>query len=440
MRGTADEPEGGARHGRWRRRLEKLRSASFLTVVAIVAVALVFGSWFFGGKTWLKRQETIASDSATRISSDLEKLAAPHASASGKEEAAGATPESLAKDAVDAMGIDEMIGQLVMVPLSAGEDATAVKELVETDKVGSVLLLGNWTDGIAGVRQVTTALQSYAAGSKQMPLFIAADQEGGQVQRLKGAGFSTIPSAVEQGRMTVAQLQSDAQTWGGQLNTSGVNVDLAPSVDTVVIDRSSNAPIGALDRDFGLDADGNARHAVAFIDGMSAAGIASAVKHYPGLGAVTGNTDFSEEGTVDDVTSVDSIQMEAFTKAIKEGDPPMVMMSLATYTNLDPGSPACFSHYIITDILRGQTGFDGVVVSDSLSAATVSGFPATQLGTRFVSAGGDLICVGDRSLVEPILEGMVGLAKTDATFRSQVKAAAERVLTLKYRMNLNQKN
>ena len=75
-----------------------------------------------------------------------------------------------------------------------------------------------------------------------------ADQEGGQVQHLKGSGFDTMPSAVAQGQMSADTLRSSAKTWGGQLKQAGINVDLAPVLGTVQVKRSSNAPIGALNR------------------------------------------------------------------------------------------------------------------------------------------------------------------------------------------------
>ena len=95
--------------------------------------------------------------------------------------------------------------------------------------------------------------------------------------------------------MSTDQLRQSAAVWGSQLKSAGINVDLAPVVGTVTVDRASNGPIGALYRDFGLDADGNADHAKAFIQGMADSGVGSAIKHYPGLGSVTGNTDFTAD-------------------------------------------------------------------------------------------------------------------------------------------------
>ena len=111
----------------------------------------------------------------------------------------------------------------------------------------------------------------------------------------------------------------------------------------------------ALYRDFGLDAQRNGEHAAAFIEGMRAGGVGSAIKHYPGLGSVRGNTDFTANGIVDDTTTENGTEVNAFTSAIRQGKPAMVMVSLATYKLIDPDNPAAFSPAIVTDMLRRGT-------------------------------------------------------------------------------------
>ncbi|PJM75085.1 beta-glucosidase [Bifidobacterium simiarum] len=361
--------------------------------------------------------------------------AAPTASA----EAGGSSDsaERRAERTLAGMSVEEKVGQLMMVPLFSGDDPSSIRSMIADDHVGSVLLIGNWSDGVAGVSKASSALQGYSP--KGRGLLICADQEGGQVQHLKGPGFSDIPSAVEQGRMTVDALRGSARTWGGQLKAAGVNVDLAPVADTVAsASRKWNAPIGALDRDFGLSAVDNGRHAAAFVNGMHDAGVMAVVKHFPGLGAVSGNTDFTADGITDRTTTLDAGaggQVEGFRQALVAG-PDMVMMSLATYDAIDGTQPAAFSSRIVNGYLRSTLRYRGVVTSDSMSAEAVGSVPTDQLGVRFVSAGGDLICIGDGNDVDPILRGLLERAERDPSFARQVDQAALRVLTLKARAGL----
>lgn len=343
------------------------------------------------------------------------------------------SPHGKAVCAVDAMTLDERIGQLVMAPLPAGSDPSTLRDLIVDQHVGSVLIIGNWNSGTTGVSAATSELQSYAPSNNR--LLMTTDQEGGSVQHLSGNGFDTMPSATDQGTMDTAQLRQSAATWGAQLKSAGINVDLAPVVGTVTVDRSSNAPIGALNRDFGLDAAGNAKHAKAFIEGMSDSGVGSAVKHYPGLGSVTGNTDFTASGILDTTTTLDGPEINAFNTTL-DANPSMVMMSLATYQQIDPDNPAVFSHSLITDYLRGTIGFQGVVTSDSMSAAALGGIQPSDLGVRLIEAGGDLACIGASSYVQPVLDGLNAKAAGDATFARKVQQSAIRVMTLKYEMGL----
>ncbi len=345
------------------------------------------------------------------------------------------SPHGKAVAAVKAMSLVERVGQLVMAPLYAGSDPSSLQDLIVNQHVGSVLIIGNWNSGTDGVAAATSALQSYAPDNNQ--LLMTTDQEGGLVQHLQGSGFDQIPSATYQGTMSTDQLRQSAAVWGSQLKSAGINVDLAPVVGTVTVDRATNDPVGALDRDFGLDAAGNADHAKAFIQGMADSGVGSAIKHYPGLGSVTGNTDFTANGILDTTTTLDGAEINAFNSVL-EANPSMVMMSLATYQAIDPNNPAVFSSALVTDYLRNTIGFQGVITSDSLSATALSGVQPSDLGVRLVEAGGDLACIGAFGHVQQVLDGLNTKAASDPTFASKVKQAAIRVMTLKYSMGLAQ--
>lgn len=340
-----------------------------------------------------------------------------------------------AQAVLDTMSRQERIGQLIMAPQFAGSDASTLQPWFTKYHIGSVLLLGNWNGGVEQVAAQAKKLQSYA--HPQAQLLISADQEGGAVQHLRGTGFDRMPTAVEQGALSTTDLRSKAQQWGSQLASAGVNLNLAPVAGTVsTSSREANAPIGMYDRDFGLDATGNGAHAGAFIQGMHDAHVLTAVKHFPGLGAITGNTDFTAHGIMDTTTTFDGQgQVLGFTTAM-QAQPDMVMMALATYTQLDSEHPAALSPEILDNYLRNTLHYDGVVTSDSMSAQALAGIPAKQLGVQFVQAGGDLVCIGDSKYVAPIVQGMVEADAQDPNFAQRVDQSALRVLTLKAQAGL----
>ena len=292
----------------------------------------------------------------------------------------------------------------------------------------AVVLLGNTTSGSEAIRLLTAELGS--VGSARLPILVSVDQEGGNVQRLKGDGFSTMPSARVQGEDSPQALLASATTWAEELATVGIGYNLAPVGDVVpVAKRTTNAPIGRLQRDFGSNPDAVAEHVVAFIEGMQSQGLATSVKHFPGLGEVTTNTDF---GAADDeVTTRDSANLEPFRAAIAAGVD-SVMVSSAVFTQIDPDQPGVFSGVVIDDLLRGEFGFDGVVIADDLGAAgSVAGLAPGERAVRFLAAGGDLAINADPAIMAEMVTATLEEADSDPAFEERVTASAARVLALK---------
>jgi beta-N-acetylhexosaminidase len=260
--------------------------------------------------------------------------------------------------------------------------------------------------------------------------YVAANQEGGEIQALRGAGFSTMPSALTQGTLDPSALQADATTWGRELSEAGVNTDFAPVMDVVPPGTDAqNQPIGVLHREFGHDPATVSSHGRAFIRGMSASGIATTAKHFPGLGRVLGNTD-DVAGVVDSVTTTTDPSLRTFRAAVHAGVP-FVMVALATYTQIDPAHLAVFSPTVM-GLLRDGMGFDGVIASDDLGAATaVAGIPPAQRALDFLSAGGDLIVSKTAAPTVAMADAVVARASSDPAFAAQVADAVHRVLAAK---------
>ena len=325
-------------------------------------------------------------------------------------------------------------GQLVVVGAPLGAAVGPSVDLVKRLPVGGVLLTGRSRSGVAAVAARTAALQQAVAG--RVGLLVAADQEGGQVQTLTGPGFSAIPTAVEQGRWSTTKLTDAAAGWGGELKAAGVNLDLAPVSDVLSVQLGpSNLAVGVSRRTFGTEPGAVGSGVLAFADGLSRAGVAAAVKHFPGLGQVRANTDHTAN-VRDTTTDGDSPSIEPFRRAITAGVP-VVMISSAVYTRIDATQPAAFSRAVVTDLLRTQLGFGGVVISDDLGrAVAVAGVPAAQRAVRFVAAGGDLVLTVDPKTAGPMIDALVARAAADPEFATALTASARRVLDVKHAQGL----
>jgi beta-N-acetylhexosaminidase len=366
---------------------------------------------------------------------------------SGASSPAVGTPTATSTGAVNAsptcaqrtlsgMSLSKQVGQLFVAGVSSTSPTPEELAAIRHRHLGGVILTGHNDIGVAATRAVTRELQAQAtaATTNGVKLWVSADQEGGLVQSLKGPGFSTIPTALTQGTWTRATLESRAQRWGSQLIAAGVNLDLAPVADTVPQRLgTANAPIGYYDREYGHHPKVVARHVTAFIDGLRSAGVQATAKHFPGLGRVRRNTDTSA-GVTDSTTTRHDPYLLPFQRAVAD-HVPVVMVSLATYTRIDPGHLAAFSP-VVMDMLRHDLGFSGVVISDSMTAAAVENVPAGARAVRFIRAGGTVALSVDTPTTTSMAAAVLAHAESSAHFRATVRSDALIVLKEKHRIGL----
>ncbi|SIT91865.1 beta-N-acetylhexosaminidase [Microbacterium sp. RU1D] len=332
------------------------------------------------------------------------------------------------------MSLDDKVGQLFMVGTSVdGADPTTLAA-VRDDHIGGIFLHGRsdaGTETIAGLVSGFTA--TVPAGTP--PLWVATDQEGGTVQVLSGPGFDDIPSALDQARSDDAALRASARAWGAQLAAAGVTMNLAPIADIVTSPEfaASNPPIGELAREYGYDAATVAAKSGAFAAGMRDGGVLPTFKHFPGLGHVDDNTDYST-GVTDDTVTADGPDVGVYSTVLPQG-PAVVMLSTAIYARIDPSAPAAFSPAVV-NVLRDTVGFDGVVTVDDLSAARqVQPWSPADRATLAVDAGVDLLLVSaDPSVYPEMHQAVLSRAQTDPAFAAKVDAAVTRILAAKAEM------
>jgi beta-N-acetylhexosaminidase len=356
----------------------------------------------------------------------LSVLAAP--AQARLEQSTMSTNQQITTAAYDRMTPAQRVGQLFMGAMpSTGASAAQITALRSQD-IGNVILVGSTTQSRASVRSGTKTLSTNVVEAG-VGAFISTDQEGGEVQRLTGSGFDAMPTALKQGKLSASTLRADATVWGAELAGAGVNLNLAPVADTVPAKHASqNQPIGQFDREFGHTPSVVAPHVVAFVRGMNAGGVDTTVKHFPGLGRATGNTDTTPRVT--DPTTRHSPYLVPFADGIKAGTE-FVMVSSATYPNIDATHLACFSRSIITGLLRGTMKFGGVVISDDLGTVALRRF---SLGTRavdFFAAGGTMLLDTSLSQLPAMVHAVVAKAAASPSFAKVIKAAELNVLAAK---------
>ncbi|MDV3223285.1 glycoside hydrolase family 3 N-terminal domain-containing protein [Intrasporangium sp.] len=335
------------------------------------------------------------------------------------------------------MSASEQAGQLLMVGLDVNARRSSLDDLVRDRHLGGVVLLGGWFGGAEPVRSTTKHLNSLVDGSGAPRLLLAADQEGGNVQQLRGEGFTRIPTGRAQAALGTDVLTRRAASWATELRAVGINVNLAPVADTVPADVGrDNDPIGQWDRQYASDPDAVSRAVGAFIDGMHRGGVAATIKHFPGIGRITGNTDLTADGITDRTTTATDPYLRPFESGIADGAD-LVMVGSAIYSRIEPGVHATFSKRIVTDLLRTRLGYDGVVITDDVGAAkAVSGTPVGARATRFVDAGGDIVLTARPDTAPTMHRALTRRMADSGAFAAKVRQSATRVLQLKVERGL----
>jgi beta-N-acetylhexosaminidase len=297
-----------------------------------------------------------------------------------------------------------------IVSALAGPPKASFLARIRAGEMGGVILTHSWTPAEFAA---TTAKLHATSCEIGRPLLIFVDQEGGAIRRLTWA--PPWDSEGELGRLGSAQTQREAAAAASALRTAGVDVDLAPVADTL-------GPRGFLgDRSFGSDSSVVARLAAMFIGAVQAGGVAATAKHFPGLGAAKQSTD-------DHLVSVLKTPLAPFRSAIEAGVK-LVMVSNASYPSLDPsGTPAVFSHPIVSGLLRGTLGFRGAVISDALNAPAPWRTPDAP--GRALAAGVDLFLYTSGSTAHYGYEELVADARRSAATRAQLARAVAHIRAL----------
>ncbi|MBO0692937.1 MAG: glycoside hydrolase family 3 protein [Acidimicrobiaceae bacterium] len=295
--------------------------------------------------------------------------------------------------------------------------------------IGGVLFLGNAPAPPDLAGQLAAAEQGAPQGG--VPL-VMADEEGGGIQRLTGV-VSSFPWPRDiAGTMTPAQTQAVGVSVGTQMRQAGVNVDLAPVLDVDGGDGPSATDADG-SRSFSADPTTAGTYGVAFLQGLRQAGVIPVVKHFPGLGGSYGNTDDAPAAT-QPLSSLLTSGLPPFKSAIAAGAPAVMIAnaSVPGLTNL----PASLSSNVIEGLLRGQLGFTGLVLTDSLSAGAVSqaGYSVPQAAVAAIAAGADQILFGSTpadQVAEQVIGAIVAANQAGTLSTSRLNEAVGHVISAK---------
>jgi beta-N-acetylhexosaminidase len=338
--------------------------------------------------------------------------------------------------ALDEAALRKMVASLLVVGFrgQSVQPGDWIIRAIREQGIGGVILFD--TDQLTGASRNITSPAQVSGLIKTLrevapgPLIISIDQEGGRISRLNPTdGFPASESQAQVGAINqTAHTTAWAQGMVSSMKSIGVTMNFAPVVDLNV--NPGNPAIGKIGRSFSADPDVVVANATEEIKVHRAAGIKTSIKHFPGFGSATGNTDFD---VVDVSSSWRRSELAPFQRLIADGNADSVLVAHLLNRQLDPSRPMSLSHKVVTDLLRGQLGWQGPIVSDDMQAAGITGkYGAAEAFTLGIQAGMDLLVyanqqVYDPAIVDKTLDTAVKQVKSGNLTVAQIQAAAQRV-------------
>jgi beta-N-acetylhexosaminidase len=307
-----------------------------------------------------------------------------------------------------------------------------VGDAISKGGLGGVILfdrdqLTGGTRNVKSPPQVTQLIRDLRALAPTRTLIVGIDQEGGRVTRLSPKfGFPAVASEAGVGTKGDSAVQAWAEGIAATLAGVGVNLNFAPVVD---LNRNpTNPAIGALDRAFSADPAVVGRDAEIEIEAHRAHGVKTALKHFPGLGSATTNTDF---GVADVTQTWRDLELDPYRELLGLSLVDVVMAAHVVNGQIDRTAPASLSRATVTDLLRAKLGWDGPVVTDDLQAAAITqAFGFEDAVAMALEAGNDLLLFANQQVYDPnlvtrvvdLVERLVGEARiTEARIDASVQ-------------------
>ena len=333
----------------------------------------------------------------------------------------------------EGMSLEQRIGQMLLLGFIGStvdtDGADQIAGHLGAGRIGGVLFLRHNVRTREGVEGLTARFKAIAPDA-----WMAVDQEGGVVQRLsRDLGYGAVPRALlvaQAGDTDAARAVYAAAAL--EFRAAGFNMNLAPVAD---LNDPENAVIGRHGRAYGDDGATVAAYASAFIDAYREAGAVCAIKHFPGHGHSRGD---SHAGFVDITETWTDAELDPFRRLIDAGEARLIMGGHLTQRGLDPADvPVTFSAPVIEDLLRGEMGYTGTVMTDDLDMAAIrENYTQREAVLRSIEAGNDIIMLSNSAAPDPELPqriaGWVGEAISEGRLtEARIDQSVARIAALR---------
>lgn len=306
---------------------------------------------------------------------------------------------------------------------------TATQEALQSYPVGGIIYFGENIYSEEQIRDMIRLSQEYA----RYPLFIGVDEEGGRVSRLSGIGVTDAfdPMAVYGAQGDTARVREIGQTLGTQLGGVGFNIDFAPVAD--VVTNPNNTEIG--DRSFSSDPQIAADMVAAMVKGLQDTGTISCLKHFPGHGSTEADSHEGLSVTNRTLEELRQTELIPFRAGIDAGVEMIMISHMSAPAITGDNTPCDLSPAIVTDLLREDLGFTGVVITDSHEMGAITNeYGCGEAAVKAISAGCDIVLMPNN--LGEAAEAVLAAVENGELTEARINDSVLRILTLKYRYGI----
>jgi beta-N-acetylhexosaminidase len=317
------------------------------------------------------------------------------------------------------------VGELIFTGFAGPDLPQSARDFIHESGIGGVILFTQNYEGTGQIAELINSCQE--ARRDELPLWVSVDHEGGRVQRFRKP-FTKIPEAADIAAKDSPKLAFEiARVIGRELRAVGINLNFAPVAD--INTNPGNPVIGR--RAFGDSEEQVSKFVTAFVRGLIAEGVQACIKHFPGHGDTHLDSHFALPSIQTTLETMRTREWRPFEKAMRSGCN-FTMSAHIVCKAIDPTVPATLSKKILTELLRGELRYTGVIVSDDMEMKAIADhFGALEAPVRAVNAGCDLVIYRSEAAARAGYEGLIKGIESGALAPERVMDSVERLRALK---------
>ncbi|MGH2497419.1 MAG: glycoside hydrolase family 3 protein [Ktedonobacteraceae bacterium] len=404
-------------------------------VIVVFNAAIAGNAQFIGSQGWAfvlgGSSNSNNSNPLDKVKQQLHQSPTPGVSAT----ATPLTPAQYIDDIIQNMTLDQKLGQMMIVQFLGPSYSPDISAMINQYNVGAALLF-TVNNNIISKPQLTGLISQMQHDSTHngIPLAVAIDQEGGYVDRLVALDGAR-PSATSIGATNdPSKAQAEGVLDASDLASYGFNLNLAPVVDVNTVYNPQ-----LYGRTFGNNPDIVTRMAEAYLQGLQKSGkVFGTLKHFPGLGDVATDPHIGVADVYRSKSQLEAIDWAPYRAMIQQGNVHSIMVTHDVLHAIDASAPATLSYKVVTGILRDELGFQGVIMTDSLTMEGITAlYSESQAAALAVEAGDDLLMgAATPQILASMIQGIKQAYNSGAISMQRIDDSVRRILTMKYELGL----